>query len=51
MRKTKKLALNRETLLHLVVPEGLREAAGGLTTPRTNCSGSVCLGTCECTTT
>lgn len=49
MTKTKKLLLSRETLIRLIAPEGLREAAGGLTTPRGNCSGSDCLGTCTCT--
>jgi hypothetical protein len=48
MKKTKNLSLSRETLLRLVAPEGLREVAGGLTTPRTNCSGSACLGSCTC---
>lgn len=51
MRKTKKLSLSRETLLDLLSPEGLRPAAGGLTKPAVgNCSGSVCLGSCTCTT-
>jgi hypothetical protein len=47
MRKTKKLHLNRETLRYLIVPEAeLRGAAGGATTPITQCVVSVCVNTC-----
>ena len=55
MRKTKKLSLHRETLL-MLTPEGLREAAGGVTTPFTHCATcltqcnqSICVDTCKCT--
>jgi hypothetical protein len=47
MRKTKKLLLNRETLRHLASPTELREAAGGATTPLTDCDVSICVQTCK----
>lgn len=55
MRKTKKLSLHRETLLHLS-PEGMSEAAGGVTAfthcvtcPVTQCNLSICVQSCKCT--
>jgi hypothetical protein len=47
MRKTKKLQLSRETLRHLAAPgHVLRNAAGGATTPLTDCALSICEATC-----
>jgi hypothetical protein len=47
MRKTKKLALNRETVRHLVEPTKLRAAAGNATLI-SQCKQTYCVDTCTC---
>jgi hypothetical protein len=46
MRKTKRLQLSRETLCSLEAPAVLRNAAGGATTPITDCHATICVATC-----